>query len=258
MTETILAADVGNTRAKFALLKRTSDSTLPAPMRTVVWSYESAFSPTLLQDLTFDRFVIAGSHYGHIDEIVQAWPAELPQPRVIRSARELPIELQVDAPDLVGVDRVLNALAARCEQPGVPAIVIDSGTATTIDVVSDAGVFLGGAILPGYELSAHALHDYTNKLPLIPLKDILGDTPEVIGKNTYAALRSGLIWGHVGAVNEIVQRITNELQHDSAKEPAIYLTGGAAPLLKDHLGKTLRERPQLTLQGLAHIANPLP
>tara|TARA_E500000305_G_scaffold90197_1_gene77374 strand:- start:155 stop:943 length:789 start_codon:yes stop_codon:yes gene_type:complete len=256
----LLAADVGNTRAKFALLKASQRQQLPETLSTFLWKYDVPFARADLQAFASSHGAaelecfLSGSHLGHIEEIVEFWPKELPEPRVIRSSTELPIELLVDYPDKVGVDRVLNAIATRFEQPGVSAIIIDTGTATTVDVVSSSGAFLGGAILPGYELSAHALHDYTNKLPLIPLQEILGEVPAVVGKNTHAALRSGLIWGQVGAVNEVVTRIQQELAQTEAIRPTIYLTGGAADLLQAHLNFKTIARPQLTLQGLACVA----
>ena len=260
MSRILLAADVGNTRAKFALLKAGQSQKLPETLSSFIWKYDVPFARAELQTFANSQGAtelecyLSGSHLGRIEEIVEFWPSELPEPRVIRTSTELPIELLVDYPDKVGVDRVLNAIATRFEQPGVPTVTIDTGTATTIDVVSAAGAFLGGAILPGYELSAHALHDYTNKLPLIPLQEILGEVPAVIGKNTHAALRSGLIWGQVGAVNEVVTRIQQELALTEVKRPAIYLTGGAADLLQPHLNFKTIERPQLTLQGLACVA----
>lgn len=249
----MVVADVGNTRIKFALLCSQEKQALPVPVATLVWPNGESFQKTALQELMAKaegsiHCAISGSQLTLLEELADWWPDSFPAPHVIRRATDLKFPLAVDAPEKVGVDRVLNAIAAATEFPGRPAMVIDAGTATTIDLVDASGTFQGGVIMPGYELSAHALHDYTNRLPLIPLREILGAEPEIVGKNTVAALRSGLIWGHVGAVNEIVQRMTEVI---SPLESLICLiTGGAAELLLPHLTLPATYRPACTLQGL--------
>lgn len=265
MNPALLVADVGNTRVKFAFLTpgRVQDSLSPLPAwlrshitpQAEVYDWEPLRDLRQQLDVELTGCLLAGSHQEGLDQLEETWPEDFPAPRVIRSAVELPIELAVDHPDKVGVDRVLNAVAVnylRGEE--APAILVDCGTAITIDAVSADGQFLGGAILPGYELSTHALHDYTSLLPFIPMQEIIGENPPVIGRNTRQALRSGLIWGQVGAVNEIVSRMTSSLQAESELQPQYFLTGGAAPLLELHLRQHFRSYRQLTLQGLGSLA----
>jgi type III pantothenate kinase len=136
---------------------------------------------------------------------------------------------------------------------GEPVIIVDSGTATTVDLVGADGVFAGGAILAGFELSALALHRYTALLPLVPPSDLKGTDPAPVGKNTRDAIRSGLFWGHIGAVKELVAR----LGQSQATVPQVILTGGAAALLAPHLPGRVRSESNLPLKGLAIVAGHL-
>jgi type III pantothenate kinase len=153
----------------------------------------------------------------------------------------------------VGIDRLLNAVAANILRPeGRPAILVDTGTATTVDYITAQGAFAGGAILPGFELSARALHDYTALLPLVSIDELATGLHEPVGTNTRQALRSGLFWGQLGAVRELIGRL-----HDrSAAPPFLLLTGGGASLLAAHLPEA-RLEPHLALQGLKHVADSL-
>ena len=157
-----------------------------------------------------------------------------------------PIALRVDSPEKLGMDRVAAAVAANeLRQPHAAALVIDSGTAITVDVVDPQGVFLGGAILPGVRMSAAALNEGTDGLPQIAPHN---DPPHSIGANTEAAIRSGLFWGSFGGVKELID------QHRARLDAPVdvFLTGGAAvwsELLADaHLV------PNLTLRGVARMA----
>lgn len=272
MQSVTLVADVGNSRLKLALLETRSQTTAALPVcldsflqrdqQPCDWS---AFRKRCDESgWQVSRCLISGSAWERMEQLTAEWPADLPAPRVIESARELPITLSVDEPDKVGVDRVLNAVALNhLRQADQPGIIVDAGTAITIDAVSADGRFLGGAILPGYELEAHALHDYTSRLPFIPMEQIIGDSPAVIGGNTHDALRSGLIWGQLGAVHEIVTRMLQPLCGKSdggnldngGAAPLYFLTGGAAPLLQPHLQQPFQTYPQLTLQGLGLLTD---
>ena len=151
------------------------------------------------------------------------------------------IEVRVAAPDKVGADRLMNAVAGK-HYYGAPVIVVDFGTATTFDVVGADGAFEGGAICPGIRLSLKALHDETAKLPLITL-----EKPEaVVGKDTEKAMKSGIFWGYVSLIEGMTARIRQELGGD-AKTVA---TGGDAWLFAKHTDAIEDVRDDLTLQGL--------
>ncbi|MEM8944274.1 MAG: type III pantothenate kinase [Planctomycetota bacterium] len=165
---------------------------------------------------------------------------------------DVPIETRVDQPHRVGMDRLLSATAAnRIRPPDEAAIVVDLGTACTVDLIGADGVFEGGAILPGLDLSASSLHVGTASLPKLTIED-LGSSPPTVGKSTQAAIASGLYWGIVGAVRELVGRISSDLP-DS---PQVIVTGGGGELLVEHLAaeaKPVRCLPNLILSGIAAV-----
>ncbi len=261
-----LVIDVGNTRFKFALLEQfrandeSSANRLPECLGTIAYENDAPVDWNQIQKLINDqssslvRVLICGSHPERMKQLATTFPVELPKPRIILRAEELSVLLDVEHPETVGLDRLMNVMAVnRLRSPEKWAVIVDSGTATTVDVVSREGIFQGGAILPGYELAAHSLHDYTHLLPLITMEEILQQQPDVIGRQTNHAVRSGLFWGQVGAVNEIVSRISDELLDRNNVQGEFFLTGGAAPLLEPHLKAAFRCYPQLTLQGLGLI-----
>ena len=159
--------------------------------------------------------------------------------------------VEVEQPDKVGADRLVNGVAVnRLRERRVPAIIIDMGTALTIDVVSAEGAFIGGAIAPGVATSARALHEFTYALPLV---EVSATPPPALGRSTAEAIVSGLYWGAVGAARELVQKLTEEVG-----EAEIYLTGGAGTLFAGVLTAEGRRPPQfiphLTLAGIAIAA----
>lgn len=165
---------------------------------------------------------------------------------------DLPLAVQVDFPERVGMDRLMAAVAANHLRPAKsPAIVVDAGTAITVDLVSEEGAFLGGAILPGLRLVARALSAGTDQLPLV--ESCLEAPPPVLGKNTTAAIQSGLFWGSLGAVRELISRLGETAQ----TPPPVFLTGGDAarlmPLLSadQRLPGTIRFVEDLVLWGIA-------
>jgi type III pantothenate kinase len=132
------------------------------------------------------------------------------------------MKVRTDNPREVGADRIVNAVAAF-QRHGGPLVVVDFGTATTFDCVSSDGDYLGGAIAPGYQISADALFTRTAKLPRVEL-----ERPErTIGTNTVASIQSGLFWGYVGLVDELARRCKRELG-GSVRTVA---TGGLARLI---------------------------
>jgi len=152
--------------------------------------------------------------------------------------------IRTDSPRLVGADRIADAVAAR-QLYGTPAIVVDFGTATTFDVVSQEGEFLGGAIAPGLGISARALYDYTAKLPQIDLV-----MPErVIGQNTVASMHSGVVYGYVGLVERVIAGIQEELDGKAR----VIATGGLASLIAPQAKSIELVNPNLTLEGLRII-----
>ncbi|MGC4005893.1 MAG: type III pantothenate kinase [Pirellulales bacterium] len=122
------------------------------------------------------------------------------------------------------------------------------GTALTVNFIDADGIFRGGAILPGIGMSARALHEFTDALPLIPMRE-LEEPPPAIGAETTAAMRSGLYWGAVGAMRELL----TQFSHGLAQPPEVYLTGGAAPHVAAHLAPQARLIPELILGAIAVV-----
>ncbi len=162
----------------------------------------------------------------------------------------LPLRVGVAQPERVGMDRLLDALTANTlRTPGRPAVVVDVGSAITVDWLSDEGTFCGGAILPGLEMSARALHQFTDLLPEVSFH-LASEPPPVLGTHTEAAIRSGLFWGAVGAIGELATRLAQL----ASTPPQIFLTGGAASLLAPYLVPKVQYLPHLTLAGIALTA----
>ena len=163
--------------------------------------------------------------------------------------RDLPITLRVEAPDRVGLDRLAAAVAANAlRQAARPAIVIDAGSAITVDLVAPDGAFEGGVILPGFRMSAEALYG-ADLLPLTVLAPN-DQPPPVVGTNTEGAIRSGLFWGAVGAVRELVDRISEQLD----QPPEIFVTGGDLRQLAEYVGHEASFVPNMVLSGIALAA----
>ena len=163
---------------------------------------------------------------------------------VVGPGVETGVEIRIDNPAEAGGDRVANTAAVQ-KLYGGPAIVLDIGTATTFDVVSDKGEYLGGAIAPGLGISADALVRRTAKLPKVELVP-----PEsVIGSNTVAAMQSGLVFGYVGLIRELVNRLKEEL----GGKPKVIATGGMAEVVSEWVKEIDIVNPRLTLEGLRII-----
>jgi type III pantothenate kinase len=156
------------------------------------------------------------------------------------------VPVRSDDPREVGPDRIANAVAVK-ERYGVPAIVVDFGTSTNFDVVSSDGEWLGGVLAPGIEISMDALFERAARLFRVEFTA----PPTVIGKTTAASLQSGLVYGFVGQVDEIVTRIRGEL----GTEARAIATGGLADLIAPHSSTIELVDPWLTLEGLRLVWN---
>lgn len=256
MSAPVLAVDVGNSRFKIGLF--TEGDGLPTCLAgTAVplagelpWGEVGRWRERHARDGEEVRGVVAGSNPAGIRRVLGTWPKGAGSPTLVDDPTAFPLEVDIESPETVGVDRLLNAVAANVlRDAGRPAIVVDSGTATTVDAIDGDGRFRGGAILPGFELAARSLHQYTALLPFVPVEDLDEDTPAV-GRNTRDALRSGLHHGQIGAVRELVREMTTTLGDD----PLVLLTGGGGHLLGPRMPEA-RFEPQLTLQGLVVVGS---
>jgi type III pantothenate kinase len=176
--------------------------------------------------------------------------SQLPADRVVQieGYQQLPLEVLVDRPSAVGIDRLLNAVAANLRRPpGKAALIVDLGSAVTVDLVDAAGSFQGGAILPGLRSAGRALHQFTYWLPDVSVTR----APEPLGKNTVAAIESGLFWGMIGAVKELIHRMSQAYPEESC----VYVTGGDAALLAGYLDLAYVLWPHMTLYGIYAAAH---
>lgn len=166
---------------------------------------------------------------------------------VLVAGRDLPygIEIQCEQPEQVGADRLLSAIGAYA-RTRTATLVVDIGTAITVNAVSARGAFCGGAIAPGPALMLRALHEHTALLPAVAYEK----PASVLGRNTVAAMRSGAHWGAVALVESLLARMAEELS-PSAR---IILTGGDAEPIARDLKIKFELRPALTLEGLAILA----
>lgn len=241
----VLAIDIGNSRIAIAAVV---GQEVFEPQR-----FRSTAAPELAEpiartwarlDASSRRVVVIGSVVPPILQQVRALVQQrLDQtPLVVGQDLPLPMELGIDNPRTVGVDRVCCAAAAyqRLRQA---CVVVDFGTAITVDCVSDDGIFLGGAILPGMELAATSLHEHTAALPHVEVRQ-----PEaLIGRNTEQAIRSGIFYGLIGAVRELVERYAAQL----GKWPHLVATGGAAEAVAQACRFIDSVVPDLSLMGIA-------
>lgn len=164
--------------------------------------------------------------------------------------RDLPVVVRVESPEQVGIDRLAAAVAANfLREPDRPAIVIDTGTAITVNLVAADGAFVGGAILPGITMSARSLADNADLLPWVNAAPGVAPPP-ALGTSTEAAIKSGLYWGAVGAIRELGHRLTADLRPTAQW----FLTGGDAAFLAPQLGAETRYVPHLVLGGIAIAA----
>ena len=166
------------------------------------------------------------------------------KPLMVEPGIKTGMPILYENPREVGADRIINAVAAY-HQYQRPLIIVDFGTATTFDVVSGKGQYLGGLIAPGITISMDALFIKTSKLPRFELKK----PKSVIGKNTIHSMQAGLLYGYVGLVDGIVERIAEEI----GETPKVIATGGLAPTIAPET-KTIEEiNENLTLEGLRLI-----
>ena len=167
------------------------------------------------------------------------------------NAKSVQMPILYDNPEEVGADRLVNGIAAY-HLYKTSLIVIDFGTATTFDVISSKGEYLGGAIAPGIGIAAEALFKRASKLPRV---ELFNPPETVIGKNTVHSMKSGIIYGYAEMVDGMVRRIKQEMPAEP--EPKVIATGGLAPLMKNISNTIESVETGLTLEGLRIISQQL-
>jgi len=257
----LLAIDVGNTNVVFALYAgRTIKSrwrVATDPRRTAdeyaVWLLQlmqlQGFAANDVDQIVVSTVVPRALHnlqvlaqkYFHRDALIAG------QPPI-----EWGIDIDVDEPRSLGADRAVNAIAAHAKYPG-DLIVVDFGTATTFDVVDFNGAYKGGIIAPGINLSLEALVNAAAKLPRIAIAPP-SRTNSVIGRNTEDQMQIGVFWGYVSLMEGLIARMRAEV----GRPAKVIATGGLAVLFGDHTTIFDHVDTDLTLDGLAILAERAP
>jgi type III pantothenate kinase len=165
------------------------------------------------------------------------------EPHVVGENVDLGVDVRIPKPSEVGADRLVNAVGAHAAYPG-PLIVIDSGTATTFDVVAEDGAFEGGIIAPGINLSMRALHEAAAKLPRVAIQRHAQG--HVIGKDTVSAMQSGVFWGYIDLIDGLVERIKSEY----GRPMTVIGTGGVVSLFQGAARTIDHFDPDVTIRGL--------
>ncbi|HEV2968701.1 MAG TPA: type III pantothenate kinase [Pirellulales bacterium] len=258
MAAPLIAIDIGNSRIKLGLFDQAVDpDRVPLPSRVLdlpVDRWEGTqLAAWLPAALDWPEWRVASVNRPAAAKLL-VWierecrtPAGTPPAARLLTVADLPLAVQLEHPERVGVDRLSAAVAVnRLRTRNRPAIVVDTGSAITVDLIGADGVFRGGAILPGIDMSARALHEFTDLLPLVSLSD-LAEPPAALGISTVTAIRSGLFWGGIGAVRELTSRLAVGLP----QPPELFFTGGAAAHLARPLGLEARYEPHLVLSGIA-------
>jgi type III pantothenate kinase len=178
--------------------------------------------------------------------------------RIVTLSRDdIPIRTDVKDRARVGIDRLLNALAVNRVRPsGRPAIVLDMGTAMTVNLISSDGRFQGGAILAGPVTALRALNGATSSLPLLG-PEVFDQPPPVVGKSTEEAMASGAYWGAVGAARQLIERMAEVCN----APPEVFITGGASRGVAPLVGwqdRPARYMPRLVLSGIRLAAEGMP
>lgn len=166
------------------------------------------------------------------------------EPQVVGENVDLGVEVRIEKASEAGADRLVNAIGAHVAYPGA-LLVIDSGTATTFDLVAADGGFEGGAIAPGINLSMQALHSAAARLPRIAIQR----PASVIGKDTVSAMQSGVFWGYVGLIEGLIARIKAEYPQPLT----VVATGGVASLFEGATKAIDHFDHDLTIRGLLEI-----
>lgn len=250
----LLAIDVGNTQTVIGLFK---DKNILSSWRMVTPRFETADE-------------IASAVYGFLhnsgydSENIREIAISCVVPRILDELKKMSdkyfncqplvadhrvasdLVIKYNNPEEIGADRIANSVAAK-EIYGFPAIVVDFGTATTFDIISSKGEYLGGVIAPGIEISSEALFKYAAKLSKVDLYW----PKKIVGKTTYDGIRSGILFGYLGQIDFLIGKIVEEIsQDDPGFKPRVIATGGLSVLMLERSRWIKIHDPDLTLKGL--------
>lgn len=251
---TVLTVDVGNTTTRFGLFAIKAD-TGPQPLGSCEFTTLSPLTCdeariqirqaiTLLSDHDADGAILSCV----VPALTDIWRQALSQscgarPLVVGPGLKTGVQMRYDDPSEVGPDRIADVVAARAAY-GTPAIVVDLGTTTNFEIIDERGAFAGGVIAPGIALGARSLAEAAARLPMIELRA----PARVIGRNTRAAMQSGVVFGEVARIDGLLDAAIAEAQ---LAQPTIIVTGEGAATIAALLRHDVIVDDALTLRGLA-------
>ena len=265
---TLVAADIGNSRIKLGRFESAAQvrdlpeptATLELPIAGTVTEFDTMSLAAWCEENIAGRanWLVSSVHRGAAGRLtaeVATLARQLDRSWPLRQLAfsDVPLVVEVDEPARVGMDRLMGAVAAdRLRPADQAAIVVDLGTATKLSMLSDVGAFIGGAILPGLAMSARALEEQTDALPHVAVEH-WQRPPLALGRSTVPAIESGIFWGTVGAVRELVNQFSQLYQ----PSPPVFITGGGSQLVAEILAEDsslkLRHVPHLVLAGVAIV-----
>ncbi|QQE10388.1 type III pantothenate kinase [Planctomycetota bacterium] len=242
----LLAVSVGNTRTRLGAFVEGElvETATYVNSREVKLCDAMTHAFAQLKDKDDAVVLMSSVNGGAEDQIEQLLKDNLPNVDIKHVERDVPIPIgrQLDPEAIAGEDRLLNA-AAAFDKLKQSCVIVDAGTAITVDFVDGAGTFHGGAIAPGAQLQLDTLHNRTALLPEIFIEKPI----EAIGHNTIEAMRAGVFYGLRGMVHELVEKFAEE----TGQYPLVVATGGDAQLLFRNYELVDRVVPNLTLNGIA-------
>ena len=245
-----VVVDVGNSRIKWGRCGGSSIDALASLPPDAPEAWETQLDEWHMSSA--QTWAVSGVHPGHRDHLIRWIRRRGDAVHLIEDPAQLPLSVALANPRAVGIDRLLSAAAANSRRrAGAPAVIIDAGSAVTVDWVDASGAFHGGAIFPGLRLMAQALYDYTALLPQI---EISGPIPPLPGSSTAAAMQAGIFWATAGGINAIVAQMASQ----SKASPDVWITGGDGPLLRPAIDVDAELWPEMTLEGLRLAVEAIP
>jgi len=235
-------ADIGNTRVKWGrcVQERVAEIVSLPPNDPEMWQrqLQAWHTPTTC------CWYVAGVNPQRRDYLIDWLRQQAQQVVLLQTAAELPLQVALEKPNAAGIDRLLDAVAANTRRTlGQPAVIVDAGSAVTVDWLDEAGIFRGGAIFPGLRLMSQALNSYTALLPLVSITTPL---PALPGTSTRAAIEAGVYWSVAGGINALIDRMAKQ----AGGRPTIFVTGGDAQLLSAAVDFSAIVWPEMTLEGI--------
>ena len=243
-----VVVDIGNSRMKWGrvVAERVAEVAVFESDDSEIW-FEQA-TKWHLDEST--NWVIASVHPVATEAFVEWLGTGVGSVTVLVSHAQIPLPLDVESPESVGLDRLLSCLAAKkIADSDRPFLVIQAGTALVLNLVDATGAFAGGAILPGLTLMAKSLNEHTALLPEVRIHEAVEPAP---GRTTASAIRSGIFWAGIGAI------LTLRAGYDEAATLPIYLTGGDAEVLLPAIPEPVFHIPDLVLEGIRIAAEARP